>query len=88
MNYEWDSSKARDNLRKHGISFADAVAVFTDERALTIPDEHPAEERFITLGVDAFDQVLVVVYTYRGEPIRVISVRKATALERQQYLGI
>ena len=85
MNYEWDLNKARANLRKHGVSFADAVAVFADERALTIADEHPDEERFITLGVDAFDRVLVVVYTYRGETIRIISARKATAYERQQY---
>ena len=85
MNYEWDLNKARANLRKHGISFADAVAVFSDERALTIVDENPDEERFITLGVDAFDRVLVVVYTYRGETIRIISARKATAYERQQY---
>ena len=86
MNYEWDPSKASNNLRKHGVSFADAVAVFADERALTIPDEHPAEERFITLGVDAFDRMLVVVYTYRGETIRIISARKATARERKQYM--
>ena len=86
MNYKWDPSKARNNLRKHSVSFADAVAVFADERALTIPDDHPDEERFITLGVDAFDRVLVVVYTYLGETIRIISARKATARERKQYL--
>lgn len=86
MNYEWDPNKARSNLRKHGVSFADAVAVFADARSLTIPDEHPDEERFITMGVDAFDRVLVVAYTYRGETIRIISARKATARERIQYL--
>ena len=86
MNYEWDPSKARSNLRKHAVSFDDAAAVFADERALTIPDEHTDEERLITLGVDAFDRVLVVVYTYRSETIRIISARKATARERTQYM--
>lgn len=85
MNYKWDPNKARSNLRKHGISFADAVTVFTDDRALTIPEEYAHEERLVTLGKDALDRVLVVVYTYRGESIRIISARKATARERQQY---
>ena len=88
MKYEWDLNKARANLRKHAITFADAVAVFADEQALTIADKHPEEERFVTLGLDAFGRVLVVVYTYRGEIIRIISARKATNRERQQYLEV
>ena len=85
MNYAWDPNKARSNQVKHGVSFADAVAVFEDERAITIVDEYPDEDRFVTLGIDAFGRVLVVVYTYRDETIRIISARKATAIERQQY---
>jgi uncharacterized protein len=88
MQFEWDERKASSNVRKHGIHFADAVAVFEDDAALTIPDEFPREERFVTIGTDAFGRVLVVVYTYRGEQgICLISARKATARERRQYEG-
>ncbi|WP_035984460.1 BrnT family toxin [Leptolyngbya sp. KIOST-1] len=85
MVYQWNRDKATANLRKHGIDFADAVAVFSDDLALTIPDERFDEERFVTIGLDGFGRVLVVVYTLRGEAIRVISARKASRQERQQY---
>jgi uncharacterized DUF497 family protein len=85
MTYQWDDDKATANLRKHGIDFADAVSVFSDDLAITIPDERFDEERFITVGMDAFGRVLVVVYTWREDEIRVISARKATRRERKQY---
>ncbi len=85
MCYEWDPQKAEINLKKHGIDFADAVTVFSDELALTIEDPTPHEERFITVGLDAFARVLVVVYTWRGDTIRIISARSATRRERNQY---
>ena len=85
MTYQWDNGKATANLRKHGIDFADAVSVFSDDLAITIPDERFDEERFITVGMDAFGRVLVVVYTWRGNEIRLISARKATRPERKQY---
>lgn len=85
MVYQWNRDKAAANLRKHGIDFADAVSVFSDDLAITIPDERFDEERFVTIGVDAFGQVLVVVYTMRDDEIRIISARKATRQERQQY---
>jgi uncharacterized DUF497 family protein len=86
MDYEWDNNKAASNLRKHSIDFADAVSVFADDAAITIVDEHPDEERFVTTGIDAFGRILVVVYyTLRGDRIRLISARKATRKERQQY---
>lgn len=85
MVYQWDRDKASANLRKHGIDFADAVSVFSDNLAITISDERFDEERFITIGVDAFGRVLVVVYTMRDDEIRIISARKATRQERQQY---
>lgn len=59
--------------------------VFTDERAITIEDEHPKEERFVTIGMDALGRLLVVVYVYRDDDIRLISARKATMMESQQY---
>jgi len=85
MTYQWDNDKAKANLRKHGIDFADAVSVFSDDLAITIPDERFDEERFITVGMDAFGRVLVVVYTWRGNEIRLISARKATRPEREPY---
>jgi len=88
MEYEWDPNKAATNLQKHAISFADAVAVFSDTFALTMADDFADEERFVTLGMDAFGRFLVVVYTWRGEQrIRIISARKATRHERMQYEG-
>ncbi len=87
MEYEWNDEKAASNVRKHRIDFADAVSVFADDAAITIVDEHPDEERFITIGIDAFGRILVVVYTWRGDHIRLISARKATRHERKQYEG-
>lgn len=86
MRYEWDPAKAEANQKKHGARFADAVAVFSDERALTLDDLNPDEERYVTIGMDAFARLLVVVYTWRGEVIRLISARKATRAERAQYV--
>lgn len=88
MEYEWDPDKAATNLRKHGIAFADAVAVLSDTFALTTADDSVDEERFVTLGTDAFGRLLVVVYTWRGEQrIRIISARQATRHERLHYEG-
>ncbi len=85
MVYQWNRDKAVANLRKHGIDFADAVSIFSDDLAITIPDERFDKERFVTIGVDAFGRVLVVVYTLRDDEIRLISARKATRHEQQQY---
>ena len=63
MAIEWDSGKAASNRRKHGVDFADAVTALSDEMAITIREEHPGEERFVTLGMDALGRLLVVVYT-------------------------
>lgn len=54
MNYQWDQRKARDNLKKHRISFADAVSVFSDEQAITIDDDYFYEKRHVTIGLDIF----------------------------------
>jgi uncharacterized protein len=88
VDFEWDEDKAKENLEKHGIDFADAVTVIEDMRALTMPD--PAseeEERFVTLGTDALERLLVIAYTWRDHRIRLISARKATRRERRQYEG-
>ena len=85
MVFEWDPKKAETNRRKHQIEFVDAVIVFDDDRGITLVDEHPTEERYITFGMDAQGHVLAVSYAIRGDSIRIISARKATARERAQY---
>ena len=86
--YEWDEAKNRSNQAKHGVHFAEAVIALEDERALTMPDEDSEDEqRFATIGVDGMGRVLVVVYTWRDDNIRVISARKATRRERAAYEG-
>jgi hypothetical protein len=85
VDCEWDPPKARANVRKHGIHFADAVSALEDERALTLRDPFADEERWITLGTDALGRLLVLVYTWRGERIRLISARQATPREHRQY---
>ena len=85
MEFEWDGHKAVANRKKHGIDFADAVAILYDELAVTIPDEHADEERFITIGTDALARIVVLVWTWHEGQIRLISARKATPRERRQY---
>ena len=85
MKFEWDDAKARANLRKHGIDFADAATVFDDKSALTIPDTGFDEDRYVTMAVDALGRILVVVYTWRDDRIRIISARKAGPSETRAY---
>lgn len=86
MEFEWDVNKAAINIRKHGVDFADAVAVLEDELAMTVRDpDSDEEERFIALGHDPYGRVLVVVFTWRAEDIRLISARRATSQERRRY---
>lgn len=85
MHFEWDSPKARANLRKHSVDFADVVSVFDDPLALTARDPYPAEERFVSLGLDVLGRVVVVHWTWRGKEIRLISARRATPRERRRY---
>lgn len=67
------------------MAFADAVSILEDDAAITIDDEHPEEDRYVTIGMNALGQILVVVYTYRGDSIGIISARKATSRERKEY---
>ncbi len=88
MSFEWDeASKAGINYRKHGVRMPEAIQVFDDPYAITIRDEEsdPNEQRFVTLGMGTMGRLLVVVYTWRGENIRIISARPAEAHEREQY---
>jgi uncharacterized DUF497 family protein len=85
VKFEWDSFKAASNLQKHNVDFADATAVLDDDMAITIREHASGEERFVTLGMDVLNRLLVVVYTWRVDNIRIISARKATPRERYQY---
>jgi len=86
MDIEWDPRKAAENLRKHGVDFADAVIALEDENALTIEDKGHDEQRFKTLGMGPSINILYVIHTYReDERVRIISVRKADRSESKQY---
>ena len=87
VDYEWDPQKAAANLKKHGVDFADAVGVFEDPLALTVPDDRHEEARFVTVGTDFMARLLVVAYTWRGQKLRIISAREALPSERRQYKG-
>lgn len=82
---EWDEGKAEANLRKHGIDFVDAAQVLHDELAITVRDTGAAEPRIITIGTDMRERILVVVSTWRGTSVRLISARRATRRERRLY---
>ena len=90
--FEWDPAKARQNLKVHRVSFERAATIFLGPFALSeVDDEHSGEEpRWITLGLDRTDGLLVVSHTYREETesnarIRLISARRATKNEAKQY---
>ncbi|HEV2198885.1 MAG TPA: BrnT family toxin [Bryobacteraceae bacterium] len=89
MRYEWDEDKNRGNIAKHKVSFDTAIAVFDDPHELSIVDRIvKGEERWQTLGMIA-GILLIVAHTWReeggDEVIRVISARKANAIERRAY---
>lgn len=94
LHFDWDPRKAASNLRKHKVSFAEAVEVFRDPLALTVVDMGHAdqEERWATLGQVQGRRLVVVVHTWREEGsdhihVRIISAREATPREIQQYQG-
>ena len=86
--FEWDQAKAETNAHKHGVTFGEASTVFSDTYALVIddPDHSEQESRFVIIGLALFAQVLVVCHCWReGARIRIISARKATRHEDEQY---
>lgn len=86
VDIEFDPVKAAANLRKHKVSFADAEQVLRDDFSVTIEDpDSEDEQRFVTLGMDALGRILVVVHTPREDRIRIISARKASRGELEQY---
>jgi hypothetical protein len=87
VTFEWDPQKAKENLKKHGVSFEEASTVFSDTLSLTIDDplHSEDEERFVIIGESIKRRLLVVVHTDRGHRIRIISARIATSHERKNY---
>ena len=86
MDITWDPEKACSNTKKHGVAFSDAEPALFDPYGITVEDERlDAERRFATIGLDALGRVLVVVYSYRGRSIRLISARPATRQEQRHY---
>jgi len=90
-SFDWDENKNLANIQKHGISFYEAMTVFDDDNALYKPDKSHSnyEDRFIILGFSINPRLLVVCHCYRESEtvIRIISARKATSAEREQYGG-
>lgn len=87
LSFEYDPAKAASNLKKHGVSFDEAVTVFDDPLSSTLPDDQHSEDesRFITVGLSSKQRLLFVVYTEAGSRIRLIGARLVTAAEREQY---
>jgi len=90
MQFEWDSEKERKNIVKHGIAFRTAILVFEDQSRLEKYDETHSmvEDRYLTIGeISGTFMVVTVVYTERPETIRIISARRATRAEKEEYYG-
>ena len=87
LQFAWDARKAAANLRKHGVSFAEAATAFGDPLSITIPDpDHSEDEaRFLLIGRSARQHLVVVAHVERGDIIRIISARPATRRERTEY---
>jgi len=92
LDIGWDPVKAQANVKKHGVSFAEAATVLLDPLALTVFDaaHSRGEERWFTLGSSSAGRLLAVAHTYRSlgpdsAEARIISAREATRKERRQY---
>jgi uncharacterized DUF497 family protein len=87
IQFEWDPTKAKINLRKHSVAFKEASTVFRDPLSITTydPDHSEEEDRFITFGFSAAGRLLMVAHTDRGDRIRIISARELTHAEREAY---
>ncbi len=91
MNWEWDENKNKANLRDHGIEFETAILVFEDPLMISVPDPHPVEERWRTMGMVGTAFIMVVHTTPEVDPVtgeergRIITARRMTGLERERY---
>jgi uncharacterized protein len=87
MHFEWDLKKAKQNVKKHGISFEEAATIFYDPLSATFydPDHSEGEDRYITIGYSSQSILLVVSHTERENSIRIISARLASVQERKKH---
>ena len=87
LRFAWDVTKALANVRRHGITFAEAATAFGDPLSITIPDPAHSvdEEHFILIGRTVQHNVVVVAHVERGDTIRLISARPASRRERIDY---
>jgi len=87
MNFEWDPRKAESNLRKHNVSFGEAVTIFNDDLSITVsdPDHSKEEDRYITIGWSNIARLIMVSHTDLNDRIRIISARELTQSERKAY---
>ncbi len=87
LTFEWDEQKAKENQKKHRVSFQEAKSVFNDPFLWTFPDPDHSEleRRYINIGYSSNGRVLVVTHTVRGGNIRIINCRKAKASEVKDY---
>ena len=87
MRFEWDLEKAKRNLKKHGVSFDEAVTAFYDPLSATFddPDHSGDEQRYVSIGFSSRGRLPVIGHTERGEVVRIISARPATAHERKRH---
>jgi uncharacterized protein len=87
LQFEWDSNKAKKNIEAHNVSFEEASTVFGDNLSLTIfdPLHSENEDRYVIIGNSLKNRMLIVIHTERSDKIRIISARKATTKEREQY---
>jgi uncharacterized protein len=85
--FEWDAAKARENLKKHGVAFEEALTVFADPFAHIFddPDHSESEQRELIIGHSATRRLLVISFTERRPRTRIISARQATPNERRKY---
>jgi uncharacterized DUF497 family protein len=89
MQFEWDPEKAKRNVKKHKVSFEEAVTVFYDALSATFddPEHSTGEARFITIGLSSRSRLIVVAHTDREQALRIISARPATPRERRKHEG-
>ena len=87
MQFEWDRDKASANLKKHRVSFDEAATIFYDPLAATFddPDHSRQERRFLTIGYSSNGRLLVVSHTERGDSLRIVNARPASAKERKRH---
>jgi uncharacterized protein len=87
VGFEWDVRKARDNVTKHRVSFEEAMTVFGDSLGRILEDPHHSvsEQRFVIIGESVRRRLLVVLFTERGDAIRLVGARRATRRERRSY---